>query len=214
MKKQYAMLSLLVGLFASSNAIANSCSKQISRIHGLSSEAKQQMIVTCEETKLAQVANKVTREVASLPTIDKEYLTEISDIAKIVGQTVKEVSAELNIAVNEFVKTPVGMLTAGLAVWYVTGDGITAMLKKIWNIPGGILLFFISLYCYKKATAKIFEKKAEIQTVKGWFGSEKKVRVVTEQYELTHLEVGQGIPLVLITFGFIASIIVSFGMVF
>lgn len=62
--------------------------------------------------------------------------------------------------------------------------------------------------------SKIFEKKAEIQTVKGWFGSEKKVRVVTEQYELTHLEPGQGIPLVIITIAFIVSTIVSFSMVF
>lgn len=46
----------------------------------------------------------------------------------------KAVAQSLDVAVNKFVETPVGMLVAGLSIWYVAGDGISGMFESIWMI--------------------------------------------------------------------------------
>jgi hypothetical protein len=134
-----------IGMLSSPTLLAWECA-DIQRIAGVSKEEKQAMVVACEQKKLetASPVGKVSE------VLNKDTMTEISSIAKVAGQTVKEVAAELNVAVNDFIKTPVGMLTAGLAVWYVAGDTIETALSRLWKVVGGTFLMVLSTYFFRR----------------------------------------------------------------
>lgn len=175
MKKLVLGLGLLL---TSSFAFANgSCSDSISRISSLTKEQKQAMIVQCEQEKLA-VTKKGQDVVATVTDIKTEDLNKISEIAKVAGDTVREVAKELNLAVNEFVKTPVGLFVAGVAVWYVAGEDLSGLVGEIWSVIAAIVGMLIL-----RAIMSNWRKRIEVEsynqvTVKSWFGfSEKVVQV-------------------------------------
>lgn len=66
----------------------------------------------------------------SVPTVDQ--MEKWADVGAKVGQAIAATAKELNVGVNEFAKTPVGLLTMGLITWKVIGH-------DVWNIVGGIL---------------------------------------------------------------------------
>jgi hypothetical protein len=173
--KLLAALAFL-GMF-STNALANGCDA-IKTINGISNEEKQAMVVACEQKKLAAVGATAATPVDKVAEVlNKDTMTEISAIAKVAGQTVKEVAAELNVAVNDFIKTPVGMLTAGLAVWYVAGDTIESVFESVWDTVGGIFIILVATIAYRKFVKYATLDTIETKLVKGWFGSEKEVEV-------------------------------------
>lgn len=161
----------------SANTLANGCSS-IKDIAGLDSVEKQAMVVACEQKKLENTGAPAAPARVS-DVINKDTMSEISEIAKVAGQTVKEVAAELNVAANEFIKTPVGMLTAGLAVWYVAGDTIEGVFEGLWDTLGGVVLMVVSTFFYRKFLCFVLLDAVETKTVKGWFGSEREVKVPT-----------------------------------
>ena len=147
------MKKLLIGLMLLStfSAKAADCGV-IQNLNGLSTQQKQVLVITCESEKLKAVnSNAIDKSDVVSTLLDDntgDKLTKISEIAKIAGQTVHEVALELNVATNEFVKTPVGMGTAALAVWYVAGDKISGFAYRIWSIFFGVILIIIStLFC-------------------------------------------------------------------
>lgn len=203
-----------VSLF-SANALANNGCSSIKDIAGLDSVEKQAMVVACEQKKLENVGAPVPVAPAKVSdVINKETMSEISEIAKVAGQTVKEVAAELNVAANEFVKTPVGMLTAGLAIWYVAGDTIEGVFEGVWNTLGGVVLMVVSTFFYRKFLCFALLDNVETKTVKGWFGSEKEVKVPSyRSWQSVRFESGDEL-VVILGVCWTASMIVGFLIIF
>lgn len=170
---------LLATALLSSSAVF-ACAQQINAISGISKEQAQTMIIECETQKLAKLNGAKVAEVKApvLEVVTEENLTKISQIAKTAGQTVKEVAKELNVAVNEFVQTPVGMLTAGLAVWYVAGDTISGALDSVWEIVVGTLVLIASALAGSYSRKFITRKDTETHVVPGLFGWYSKTKVV------------------------------------
>lgn len=77
---------------------------------------------------LEKVVDKVT---PTAEGVDK-WMTVGEKFGKMMGGAAKEVG----IAVNDFVKTPVGMMTAGLIVWHYTGGVMV-------HIFGGLLILVV-----------------------------------------------------------------------
>lgn len=79
---------------------------------------------------------------ALLPAAPKETVVRAKEWAEVgqqLGQAIAVTAKELNIAVNDFVKTPVGMMTAGIVIYsYLGKDFITGSLKVMF-----IALYFI-----------------------------------------------------------------------
>lgn len=220
-KKLILGATLALGL--ATGAMAATCAESINQINGISAVERQKMVVACETTKLneslppfsekvEQPKKSVTDTVAD--SLNQETLTQISTIAKTAGQTVREVAKELNVAVNDFIQTPVGMLTAGLAVWYVAGDTIEGVLKGVWEISGGVLVLVLSTYFYKKFLKYALLEGHQTKQVKGWFGSEKEVKVPV--YRTWHqISFGDGDELIpILGVVWIVSVITSLVFIF
>lgn len=180
MKKILVLSAALV--FASMSVPAFACA-EIKNIAGISKAERQAMIVECEKLKLKSVSSdqvEATKpKLAVEEYLNEETLTKMGSIAKTAGATVREVAKELNVATNEFIKTPVGLLTAGLAIWYVAGDNITGLVDHIWGTFGGIVIICLALPLGNRLRKSLYLKDTELRTVKSLFGNEKVIEVKT-----------------------------------
>lgn len=180
MKKILVLGAMLA--FAAMPQIAEACA-EINKIYDISKEQRQTMIVECEKLKLQKVSTTPEASTESKVNVDEflneESLNKMASIAKTAGATVREVAKELNVATNEFIKTPVGLLTAGLAIWYVAGDNIAGLVDHIWGTFGGIIIIILSLTLGNPLRKSLFLKEIEQNTIKTFYGSEKIVEVKT-----------------------------------
>ncbi|MFA6254897.1 MAG: hypothetical protein WC675_02560 [Patescibacteria group bacterium] len=65
-----------------------------------------------------------------------EQLENYVDLGAKIGQAIAATCKELSVEVNEFVRTPVGMITMGLIIWKVAGT-------EIWGIVGGTSVWVV-----------------------------------------------------------------------
>jgi len=169
------------------SALSNDCNTSISNINGLTPESKNALVTACEASKVKPKESMTILEKFS----DPDQLSEISHIAKVAGQTVREVANELNVASNEFIKSPVGMITAGLAIWYVTGDTIMAVIKGIWDIPVGFLLMYLSYFFTSRIYNHILAKDYVDVEQTGWFGKKYTVKRIKSYRSISDRDVGE-----------------------
>ena len=95
--------------------------------------------VTIDLSKLSDQASKevlgVIRRSAEeptiLPDIKRVTITDIEKWANIVTSIIKTMASDLNIEVNKFVETRVGMITAGIIVYKVVGKDIFIYAKRV-----------------------------------------------------------------------------------
>lgn len=66
------------------------------------------------------------------PTQMEQWTTLGTNLGQAIGATAKE----LSIGVNEFIKTPIGKVTAAVIIWKVVG-------RDIWRIVGGIMAWVV-----------------------------------------------------------------------
>lgn len=94
------------------------------------------------------------------PVVQAERISEYAQIGKGIAQGLGAAAHELNVAVNDFAKTPVGQLTTWLIVYKVVGrDIIHYGLALLWiatSVP--IWLFFYSkLWRNEKVVTEFYE---------------------------------------------------------
>lgn len=130
------------------------------------------------ETQKAEMMMQVAKmkeaaKTAVVPNIEK--VREYSELVTAIGGGVKETAKELGIAANDFVKTPVGMLTAGLIAWNYIGRTILGVVVGgVWflvMIPGWVyfyrrLVLIKSIEYYTKGARDDGKRKEVIFTDK------------------------------------------------
>jgi len=88
---------------------------------------------------LKQIADKVEANKSAPPdTKVVEKTAQWVDLGERIGKMLGGAAREVGIAVNEFVKTPVGMLTAALIVWHFMGGVIV-------HVVGGIAIMVVGM---------------------------------------------------------------------
>lgn len=113
------------------------------------SESQKAEILKKVAEQAAAADNSLTAVVAdtatSAPKVD-QWLNIGERIGKMIGGAAKEV----NLAVNDFVRTPVGMTAMALIVWHYMGDMIVhvfgAMLVLVVGM--GYIMYFARRYTY------------------------------------------------------------------
>ena len=85
---------------------------------------------------IQQIAEKNSNNVPIVGNITPEKLDRFAQTGDNIGKGLAAAAKEIGVTVNEFVQTPVGILTVGLIVWHVVGDDIKGIL-------GGILVWII-----------------------------------------------------------------------
>ena len=104
-----------------------------------------------EINNLVKLLNKATKKKdEGLSTKDvirmADNPAQLDAWRKVITGTIKDVCSDLNVTVNEFIKTPVGMGVAGLIVYKVIGrDLIAGVMRAAILIP---LWFFIMLMLF------------------------------------------------------------------
>jgi len=83
---------------------------------------------------LQNIASQV--EEAAKPQIEvpsTEIVEKFANVGPSVAKAIKETAQELGVVVNEFLYTPVGMMTAGLIVYKVVGDDVLTQLHGFFQ---------------------------------------------------------------------------------
>ena len=155
MKRTLRTLAVTAMLFASSNALA---------------ECKIDPDWTAEKVATTLAACKA----ASEPVTREEVVAEVSEyaqVAKSIAEAVGIAAHEVGVATNEFIKTDAGKITIFFVAWHVFGEDIKGVVFGIPIAIFAVWLFFALLHRIRKT--------GDYTTVKGMFGQEKSVPVLT-----------------------------------
>lgn len=163
---------ILVGYVGTANA--TNCATQIGNINDLDASTAQELIVQCEQKKLL-AAQEASNSVVSITkpdgTISTEKLSEWGKIAQEFAKALGIAAKEMGIAIDDFLGTTAGKLTAIIIIYHVMGEAILGIFL-------GIPLMFVSWYVGYKLFKFISVKDYEQKTVRTWRG-EKIVNIPT-----------------------------------
>lgn len=97
---------------------------------GLPDNVVQKLKTDCETLRLEQINKKVLEKAAeeSAPLITPERVTGWAQVAEGFANAMGAAAKQLNISVNEFIKTPAGLITIGVILWKVIGVSILKFL--------------------------------------------------------------------------------------
>ena len=126
------MKFVIATIFAMFSVLAQA---QIS-IHDAGRAGFDKLSETEKAAIIQQIAEKNSNNVPIVGNITPEKLDQFAQTGANIGKGLAAAAKEIGVAVNEFVETPVGILTVGLIVWHVIGDDIKGIL-------GGILVWVI-----------------------------------------------------------------------
>ena len=124
--------------------------------HGLSDEQKATLVLQIEKMKRDSADAALP-----IPVIKPDTVKKYAEIATIISSVLTTTAKELGVTVNDFIKTPVGILTAGVIVWqYVGNDILGIIIGGMWMLLGTIFW----LYIYRRAaildTVEYYHKEA------------------------------------------------------
>lgn len=133
---------LLLSLLLAGNVHATSITLpngQVLKIDNLTDEEVKKAISLSRKSINKQAATDMINNVSKLNP------NELDQWRKLITGTIKDICNDLNIAVNDFVKTPVGAGIAALIVYKIAGqDFISHSIRFIIMIP---LWFMVSSVC-------------------------------------------------------------------
>lgn len=142
--KRFLLATLL--MFAAVPAMA--CDLQNS--NGLTKEAVAQLRVACEQAKLDAVkAAEAAPSAASVSTLTPEKISAIGQTAQEIAKALGSAAGELNIAVNDFLLTPAGLLVVFGIFWklfFIQTVGIIGVLVVLWTARWWFLRIMVESY--------------------------------------------------------------------
>jgi hypothetical protein len=104
---------------------------------GLPKEALQQLKVDCENARLKAIqAAKDVGNVPDVSTLTPERITSWAQVAAGFADAIGLAANKLGVSVNEFIKTPAGMITVGVILWKVAGTAIIKICFLLLVIAG------------------------------------------------------------------------------
>lgn len=115
------------------------------------------------ESQVAELNSQAAqiRDGAQTPQAQAEKISTYVEIGKGIGAGIGSAAKELNVAVNDFAKTPVGQVTMALIVWKVAGAKIIGIIiGLLWCIFGfATWLYAFNKVCFPKDIHEEFDKE-------------------------------------------------------
>lgn len=120
---------LVVAMMFSSGAFAAYGTCEIGN-SGLPDAVVQKLKADCETLRLDQISKEALEKATekNAPVITPERITGWAQVAEGFANAMGAAAKQLNISVNEFIKTPAGMITIGVILWKVIGVSILKFL--------------------------------------------------------------------------------------
>lgn len=98
---------------------------------GLPDATVQKLKSDCENLRLEQLKKEESAKnnpIPEAPFINPERMTGWAAVAEGFANAMGAAAKQLNISVNDFIKTPAGMITIGVILWKVIGTSILKLL--------------------------------------------------------------------------------------
>lgn len=156
------ILLLIVGFFAIPSAFAGDC--DITDVIGLDKSAMATLRVACEQALLdaTKVPNMLSSVAGNLT--NPQNLSQYGLVAQEWAKALGIAATELGIAVDTFLDTDAGKLTAFIIIWQVMGEAIVGFLI---GIPLLITVLWLGIRTAQRAKIKGIEYS---ETAKNWRG--------------------------------------------
>ena len=164
------ILALIASLFLVGPVLAES-STQITTT---------QSLTDAQKAELASQAAKMVADNASAPTDVRAaaHVKEWVDIGTAIGSGLASSAKELGVASNDFIKTPVGKLTATVIIWHFLGSTVVHLVAgTLWLTIVGSVWYFL----YRRTAFRLVN--TEYETGKGPNGTKR--IIVREPIRLT-----------------------------
>ena len=144
MKSIMLVLFIVVSLVFTSAPFAagQSDTNVVVDLKDLSSDARNAVIYAIKEKEKMQ---KAAAPLEMLPKMDPSTAKEW---VSIFTGAIRDICHDLNVEVNDFIKTPVGMLVGGLIVYKVVGKDVLSTVKRITFGVVGWLVTMTCLYLF------------------------------------------------------------------
>jgi hypothetical protein len=99
-----------------------------------------------QSAQSAVIAAKAKETAPTKPTVTVDEAKKWTNIGKGLGDAISSTCKALSMSVNDFIKTPAGLLTVAMLVLYLFGH-------TIWSIVGGSIIWLVlGLVIWKSAT--------------------------------------------------------------
>lgn len=205
MKKLFAAAVIAISALGFT-ATANAAGCEISA-NGLTAEQVQKLRVQCEQEQLKRLeetsqASSQASEKPEEPMVSKEALTEWGQFAQDIAKAIGVAAQELNIAVNEFITSPAGILTVAILLFNFGGELFFGFLI-------GVPLLIIHIMITRAAWNHLMVEHVEYERV--WFGMRKVVKEITKKPATEERNWGM---LILALYFFIGIWIIVGGVIF
>jgi len=129
--------------------------------------------------KKASLAEQAVDQI-NIQNLTVESAEKWRDIAMSMVEAIKALCAGLNVEVNEFAKTPVGILTIGVLIWKIAGAGALSYIINIviWTVISTIII----------GSFRYFHMAKKVKDVKEYVDpdTKKKVKDKTVRYVKRH----------------------------
>lgn len=149
-------------------------------------------------TALASQANSMKTESAD-KIVDK--VDKYVDIGERIGKMMGGAAKEVGIAVNDFVKTPVGMMTAGLILWNYMGGMIVHVVSG-WAF---LIISFSLLFWYSRRASDL-TIEYDIAGGRNWMGKYPVIKVIRDKIDES--------TFIAILFGYLSATMISIWIMF
>ena len=131
-------------------------------LDGLDTDGQMKVIANLGKISTNQI-EKAEAESAKLDMVPEE----LDKWRELITKTIRDIASDLNVAVNEFVKTPAGIGVTCLIVYKVAKDGINRVVETIFDLMVAIPIWITVLCILFKIRSKyladttIYTKKEE-----------------------------------------------------
>lgn len=145
------------------------------------SEAQIAEIKAIAAQKVADAAKPATAEnITAGVTLAATWGTQAAQAAEGFAKAMGIAAKELNVSINDFLKSDAGKLTAVLIIWKVAGTGLIKLLYGAFFVATGLI---IARVIYLRLFTKGYEK-VEYSQFGGLFKGTKMIRVPKAIHEL------------------------------
>jgi hypothetical protein len=165
----FALALAAVGAFAASTTVDTSglTEAQVAEIRAIAAKKVAETAAQAAKPGSDVTPEKVTAGVTLAATWGTQAAAAAEGFAKALGIAAKE----LNITINDFLKSPAGMLTAALIIWKMAG---AAILHAIY----GFIVLAVGLTMLRVLYTRLFTKEYKEVQYERFFGAFKGTKMV------------------------------------
>ena len=166
--------------------------------------SKEQVAALQKSVDILKAQNREESSVMALDTASR-WASEMPKIAEGFARALGVAAKEMNVAVNDFVNTDAGRITAALIIWKVAGHDV---MKYTWSFAAALIIFIIM----RKFDHTIRLSSTRVETETRYFGLISRKRTVPVYESFRDMTSEQAFILIITYLASIGGILIVVGV--